>query len=139
MNGSHRSPISTGITPTYVPITAKKAAISPEGLRAGAADSTSRSKRVPSSVVMPIVYGSATFQSNGMRTTAVSYLSRCASGSTAAGCILSLTSATAMETGMGPVLRTVAIISEPAKSTRSMVTSGSGTPTSSIVEPGPDT
>ena len=55
MKGSHNIPITTGITPTYVPMTANVAARPHPGSRTGAADWICLSNRVPSSVVIPTV------------------------------------------------------------------------------------
>ena len=69
-NGNQRRPISTGIIPTYVPITAQYAIISMVGLIEGAATSTCYSNLVPSSTVSPTAYGSPSFHSNGILTIA---------------------------------------------------------------------
>ena len=58
--------------PTYVPIIAKKIARSKLNSNAGAAASISFSNLVPSSIVIPILYGSAAFHSNGILTRVVS-------------------------------------------------------------------
>ena len=61
------------------------------------------------------------------------------SGSIAAGYILSLISAITISTAIGPVFRTVAIISESMNSTFSIDISGNTTPNPISSEPGPKT
>ncbi len=116
---------------------AKNPARSRFGSNADAAASISLSNLVPSSIVIPTMYGSASFHSKGIRTSDVSNLSRNLSGSTAAGCILSFTSAITIWTGIGPVFLTVAWISDSTNSTFSIVTSGKGVPRSKRSDPGP--
>ncbi len=110
INGNHRRPISTGIMPTYVPTSAKNDACSILGAGAGAAAVTPLLNLVPSDVVMPISYGSPALQGKGMITLASASLGNSLLGSIAAGCILSLTSACATVTSIGPVFRTSATI-----------------------------
>ena len=85
MKGSHSNPIITGIIPTYVPIIAKNIAKSIEGLMQELLLQFLFQNCVPSPIVIPMMYGSASFHSNGILTRVVSNLSKNLSGSTAAG------------------------------------------------------
>ncbi len=53
MNGYQRSPISTGMMPTYVPRSAKSETCDASGCGVGAAVATARANLVPSDVVIP--------------------------------------------------------------------------------------
>src|ERR687898_3146462 len=127
MNGYHTRPIITGIMPTYVPMRANVEACPTVGRGAAAAESTILSNLVPSSVVIPIEYGSAVFHTNGIITLTSANLVNVRPGSTAAGYILSFTSACAMVTSEGPVFLTNAtIVLASENSTFSIEICGSG-------------
>ena len=113
MKGYHKRPIITGITPTYIPMRANVEACPTVGRGAGAAEATLLLNLVPSSVVIPISYGSPAFQMKGIVTLASASLDNVRPGSIAAGCILSFTSACAMVISEGPVFlikATIAVI-----------------------------
>ena len=83
---------------------------------------------VPSLVVIPISYGSPTFQENGIVIFADSNLKRCLEGSTPAGWILSFISACEITVSNCPVFLTCAIIKSCWNSIFSIVRFGSAIP-----------
>ena len=125
MNGYHKRPIIIGTTPIKNPIIPRNTNKSRLGSSAGKAASILLANLVPSSIVIPISYGWPSFQSKGILTSAVSNRSSEESGSIAAGCIRSFTSAITTLTSIGPVFLTVACISFPINSNFSIYTSWS--------------
>ena len=82
MKGYHKRPIITGITPTYIPMRANVDACPTVG-RAQQQRATLLLNLVPSSVVIPITYGSPAFQMKGIVTLASASLDNVRPGSIA--------------------------------------------------------
>ena len=137
INGYHSKPIIIGTTPIRSPIIPRNPNNSAFGSNEADAASICFSNLVPSSIVIPMAYGWPSFQSYGILTKPVSNLFRCESGSIAAGCIRSFTSATTTLTSIGPVFLTVARISFSVNSTFSIDISGNTIPNCKNVDAGP--